>query len=81
MYLNIHTEQSEKLPATNTATRVLSVKFNRLHDIVPPCVHTTGYGTSNLPHLLLSSTAEEIRTLRYCLVCTMQAGTKEINDK
>jgi hypothetical protein len=48
MYLKIHTEQSEKLPATNTATIVLSEK--RLHDIVPPCLDTNGYATSNLLH-------------------------------
>jgi len=50
MYLKIHTEQNVKLPETNTATGVLSEKFNRLLDIVPPSPYKIGYATSNLPH-------------------------------
>jgi hypothetical protein len=38
MHQKIHTEQNVKLSATNTATGVLSEKFNRLLDIVRTCM-------------------------------------------
>jgi len=58
MYLKIHNEQNVKLPETNTATGVLSEKFNRLLDTVRPCpyrlvmphrIYHTNYSPAPIP--------------------------------